>query len=151
MRLLSCQCSVRYSLNVLSALLPLLMTLFFFLQLRCQQICSLSPTRGESGHVRSLACGPEQSLDVYAVEAAIPLMLAKNEVERIYFCFFCIGRTSGNNKGDKFIVVLNSTFLRSFIYKFKNIRLRIYSLLRFRLHFYGLRCYMKVRNVRVAL
>ena len=45
--------------------------------------------------------------------------------------FFCLGRTSGNNRGVKFNIILKPTFLRSFIYKYKvkNIGFGVFTLL----------------------
>ena len=54
-----------------------LLSSVFFLQLRCQQISSLSPTRDKYGRVRSPGYGPEPNLDMNPVWATIQLMLGQ--------------------------------------------------------------------------
>ena len=39
---------------------------------------------------------------------------------------FCLGHSSENNRGGKFNFIFKSTFLRSFIYKIKNMRLKVH-------------------------
>ena len=57
----SCLRQVKYSLVVLKCTLTTPMSSLGWLQFRRQQICSLSPTRDKSGHVRSLAMVQNQT------------------------------------------------------------------------------------------
>ena len=59
----------------------------FFLQLRYQQIGSLSPTRDKSGHVRSQAMVQNHTRICAQSKLRSNWCLAKNKVERIYSCF----------------------------------------------------------------
>ena len=52
---------IKYSLIVLKCTLTTPMSSLGWLQFRRQQICSLSPTRDKSGHVRSLATVQNQT------------------------------------------------------------------------------------------
>ena len=80
---MSCLRQVKYSLVVLKCTLTTPMSSLGWLQFRRQQLCSLSPTRDKSGHVRSLVTVQNQTRICTQSKLRSSQCLAKNKAERI--------------------------------------------------------------------